>query len=127
MNEITPTLTVQGLPGAFIATGSDPGLLPYLANNFDLGVEWYYGANEYLAVDTFFKHVSQFPQQHTINIDIRDPTTGATSLLPVTQFENGPSANVYGTEIGWQQMLGWGFGYQFNGTLVHTNHPYNPL
>ena len=125
LNELTPTLSVEGMAGAFVGTGSDPGLRPYLANNFDLGVEWYYGANEYLAVDTFFKHVSQFPEQQTRNVDLTDPTTGMTSVWPVMQFVNGPSADVYGMEIGWQQMLMGGFGYQLNGTLVHTNRPYD--
>jgi iron complex outermembrane receptor protein len=42
-----------------------------------------------------------------------------------TQFENAPSANVYGVELGWQQMLVGGFGYQWNATLLHTSQPYN--
>jgi outer membrane receptor protein involved in Fe transport len=37
---------------------------------------------------------------------------------------NSPSANVYGVELAWQQMLKYGFGYQLNGTIVHTNEPY---
>ena len=42
---------------------------------------------------------------------------------PRKALVNSPSANVYGAEIGWQQMLIYGFGYQLNGTLVHTNRP----
>ena len=61
LNEITPALTLGGHVGALTAAGNNPGLLPYLANNFDLGAEWYYGPNEYLAADMFLKHVSQFP------------------------------------------------------------------
>jgi iron complex outermembrane recepter protein len=128
LNEITPTLTLNGRVGALTATGNNPDLLPYLSNNFDLGAEWYYGQNEYLAVDTFFKHVSQFPEQQTINVAIngvQDPTTGQTAQWAETTFVNSPSANVYGAEIGWQQMLALGFGYQINGTVVHTNEPYN--
>jgi TonB-dependent receptor len=128
LTEITPTLTAEGQVGALTATGNNPGLLPYLANNFDLGAEWYYGANEYLAVDTFFKHVSQFPEQKTHDVtidDVQDPTTGTTAVWAETQFENAPSVNIYGAEIGWQQMLPAGFGYQMNATLVYTNHPYN--
>jgi TonB-dependent receptor len=128
LNEITPTLTATGFVGALSATANNPDLLPYLANNFDLGIEWYYGANEYLAIDAFFKHVSHFPEQQTHNVTInnaQDPTTGTTAVWAETQFENAQSANVYGVELGWQQMLIWGFGYQVNGTLVHTNRPYN--
>ena len=129
LNEITPTLPDAAVLVAPTGTVNNPGLLPYLANNFDLGVEWYYGANEYLAVDTFFKHVSHFPEQVTHNVtlnNVQDPMTGTSTLWTETQFENGPSANVYGTEIGWQQMLIEGLGYQLNATLVHTNRPYDP-
>jgi TonB-dependent receptor len=127
LNEITPTLSVGGRVGALTATGNNPGLLPYLSNNFDLGAEWYYGQNEYLALDTFFKHVSQFPQQQVVNTNIngvQDPTTGAAAVWAETTFVNAPSANVYGAEMGWQHMIGYGFGTQINGTVVHTNEPY---
>jgi len=129
LGEITPTLNVSGSRvGALALSGNNPGLLPYLSNNFDLGAEWYYGQNEYLAVDTFFKHVSQFPEQQTVNVTLPgviDPTTGQTAEWAKTTFVNSPTANVYGAEIGWQQMLIYGFGYQINGTVVHTNEPYN--
>jgi TonB-dependent receptor len=129
ISEITPTLSVTSARvGALGLSGNNPGLLPYLANNFDLGAEWYYGQNEYLSVDTFFKHVSQFPEQQTVNVTLPgviDPTTGQTAQWAKTTFVNSPTANVYGAEIGWQQMLVYGFGYQINGTVVHTNEPYN--
>jgi len=127
LSEISPTLTVGGRVGALTATGNNPGLLPYLSNNFDLGAEWYYGQNEYLAIDGFFKHVSQFPEQQTLNVNIngvQDPTTGQEAVFAKTTFVNAPSANVYGVELAWQQMLKYGFGYQLNGTIVHTNEPY---
>jgi len=129
LNEITPTVTANAFVGALSATSNNPALLPYVASNFDLGVEWYYGANEYLAVDTFFKHVAQFPEQQTHDVTInntQDPTTGTTAVWAETEFENAQSADIYGAEIGWQQMLRWGFGYQVNGTLVRTNRPYDP-
>jgi iron complex outermembrane recepter protein len=130
LTEITPTLSVAGSPriGSLGLTGNNPGLLPYLANNFDLGAEWYYGQNEYLSVDGFFKHVSQFPEQQTVNVTLPgviDPSTGQLAQWAETTFVNSPAANVYGLEIGWQQMLVYGFGYQLNGTVVHTNEPYN--
>ena len=128
LNEIAPTLSVGGRVGALTATGNNPDLLPYLSNNFDLGAEWYYGRNEYLAADAFFKHVSQFPEQQTVNVTINnvtDPTTGQLAQWAKTTFVNAPTANVYGVELGWQQMLVYGFGFQVNGTIVHTNEPYN--
>ena len=83
--EITPTLNVSSSRvGALGLSGNNPGLKPYLANNFDLGGEWYYGQNEYLSLDTFFKHVSQFPEQQTVNVTIPgviDPTTGTNGTV----------------------------------------------
>jgi iron complex outermembrane receptor protein len=129
LTEILPTLNVSSSRvGALGLSGNNPELKPYQANNFDLGGEWYYGQNEYLLLDTFFKHVSQFPEQSTVNVTIPgviDPTTGQTAQWAKTTFVNSPTANVYGAELGWQKMLVYGFGYQVNGTVVHTNEPYN--
>jgi TonB-dependent receptor len=129
LNEITPTLSnIGGRVGALSFQGNNPNLKPYLADNFDLGAEWYYGQNEYLSIDGFFKHVSQFPEQITQNVTLnnaQDPTTGTTAVWAETIFVNAPSANVDGVEIGWQHMLPLNFGFQVNGTVVHTNEPYN--
>jgi TonB-dependent receptor len=129
LSEITPTVSVtSSRVGALGLSGNNPGLKPYVANNFDLGSEWYYGENEYLSLDTFFKHVSQFPEQQTVNTTLPgviDPTTGQAAQWAETTFVNSPTANVYGAEFGWQQMLAYGFGYQLNGTVVRTNEPYN--
>ena len=129
LTEITPTLSnVTGRVGALTAQGNNPGLLPYLADNFDLGSEWSYGQNEYVSVDGFFKHVMQFPEQITTNVainNVQDPTTGTTAVWAETTFVNAPAANVDGVEIGWQHMLPLNFGFQVNGTIVHTNEPYD--
>jgi TonB-dependent receptor len=130
LNLIVPTLNLTGLRvGALAASGNNPGLLPYLSDNFDLGAEWYYASNDYLSADIFFKHVSQFPVSQTVEKTINgvmDPTTGSLAQWAVTTYLNGPSADVRGIEVGWQQMLKWGFGFQINGTYVKTNAPYNP-
>jgi iron complex outermembrane recepter protein len=129
LNLIVPTLNLTGLRvGALAAAGNNPALLPYLSDNFDLGAEWYYASNDYLSVDAFFKHVSQFPVSETVEQGINgviDPTTGKLAQWADTTYINGPAADVRGVELGWQQMLKWGFGFQLNGTLVATNSPYN--
>jgi iron complex outermembrane receptor protein len=129
IGNIVPTLSHTGLRvGALAASGNNPDLLPYLSDNLDLGAEWYYGSNDYVALDAFFKHVSQFPISQTVETTINgviDPTTGSLAQWGKTTTVNGPSADVRGLEAGWQQMLKWGFGFQINGTLVATNAPYN--
>jgi iron complex outermembrane receptor protein len=132
LNDITPALVVpQGIrTNALVATGGNPGLQPFLSDNLDVGLEWYYGRNDYISVDAFLKEVTNFivggTTQQPIN-NVIDPTTGKLGVFSVTTEFNGPSAEVRGVEIGAQHML-WdtGFGLQANATFVSTNKPYNP-
>ena len=129
IGEIAPTLSYTfGRVGALTAQGQNPQLLPYLSDNFDVGAEWYYASNDYASVDAFYKRVSQFPVNETVIKSINgviDPTTGSLANWAVTTYLNGPSADVRGLEVGWQQMLWLGFGLQANVTLVATNAPYD--
>src|SRR5579875_2663394 len=127
---------------AITARGNNPNLLPFISNNFDLGAEWYYGPNEYVSVDGFYKKVTNFPTSSVTLISVpgvTDPapptnpqnglplsnTSGQTAVFSETTYTNALSANVTGVEAAWQQMLVWGFGFQINGTYVHTNKNFN--
>jgi iron complex outermembrane recepter protein len=132
LNLITPDLNVsQGQRvGSLVATGGNPDLLPYKSDNLDLGAEWYYAQNSYVAVDAFLKDVSDFIVGGTVEENINnvvDPTTGKLAEFAVTSQVNGPSAEVRGLELALQHMF-WdtGFGVQANGTWVGTNRPYDP-
>ena len=132
INFLTPVLNVGALPrvGALNANGGNPALKPYLSDNLDLAVEWYYGTNSYLAVDGFLKDVTNFivqgTQRQTIN-GVIDPTTGQPAIYTVSQRVNGPDATVNGWEIAWQHVFGdSGFGFNANATFVDTNKPYDP-
>jgi iron complex outermembrane receptor protein len=131
INFLTPVLNVGGLPriGALTATGGNPALKPYLSDNLDLAVEWYYGQNSYLSVDAFVKDVTNFivqgTQRQTIN-DVVDPTTGLPAIYTVSQRVNGPDATVHGWEVALQHVFGdTGFGFSANATIVDTNRPYD--
>jgi TonB-dependent receptor len=131
INFLTPILNVGALPrvGALTANGGNPTLKPYLSDNFDLAVEWYYQPNSYLAIDGFVKDVTNFivqgTQRQTIN-NVIDPTTGQPAVYTVTQRINGPDARVDGLEIAWQHVFGdTGFGFNANATFVDTNKPYD--
>ena len=131
INFLTPVLNVGSLPriGALTATGGNPALKPYLSDNLDLGVEWYYAQNSYLSVDAFVKDVTNFivqgTQRQTIN-DVIDPTTGQPAIYTVSQRVNGPDATVNGWEIALQHVFGdSGFGFNANATFVDTNRPYD--
>jgi iron complex outermembrane receptor protein len=131
LNRINPTLnSIGGRVGSLTATGGNPNLMPYTSDNVDLSAEWYYQANSYLSVDVFNKTVSNFvvagATQQTIN-GVIDPTTNLPANFTVSNYVNGPTANVYGAEFAVQHVFDdSGFGVQANATLVGTNKPYDP-
>jgi iron complex outermembrane recepter protein len=131
INFLTPVLNVGSLPriGALTATGGNPRLKPYLSDNFDFAVEWYYAPNSYAAVDAFTKDVTNFivqgTQRQTIN-NVIDPSTGQPAIYTVSQRVNGPDARIHGFELAWQHVFGdSGFGFNANATIVDTNKPYD--
>ncbi len=135
--QLIPNTTYGGRVDALSATGNNPGLLPYLSDNFDLGAEWYYADNEYVSVDGFYKHVTQFPVSSVQTSTFNNPTTGAVitntaganvgqpAQFALSTFVNGLAANVTGVEVAWQKMLWGGFGFLVNGTYVHSNANFN--
>ncbi len=136
--QIVPNTTYGGRVNALTATGNNPALLPYLSTNFDLGAEWYYGANSYVSLDAFFKHVTNFPTTSVTPVvvpGIIDPapsinpnngtplsnTTGMPLVFQESTVTNALSAEVHGLEFIVQQMLPMGFGVEVNGTYVHSD------
>ncbi len=131
LNLLTPDLNVPAgqRVGALNATGGNPTLLPYLSDNVDLGVEWYYAQNSYASADFFVKEVTNFIVGGTISQGINGVTlpSGQPAIFSVTSQVNGPSAEVRGLELAWQYTIGdTGFGFQSNATFVSTNKPYDP-
>lgn len=129
LNDLGPTVSVGGRVNDLTSSTGNPKLLPLISDNFTLGGEWYYGVNDYIAVEGYFKRVSQFAQLNTATVTINgvmDPTTGKLAQFSQTSYVNGPSANVHGVEITWQQMLPLNFGYTLNANIIGTNRPYNP-
>ena len=132
LNLLTPVLNVGSgqRTGAFTATGGNPNLKPYLSDNFDATIEWYYQRNSYIAVDVFLKNVSNFivtgVNRQSIN-GVIDPNTNLPAQFAVSSRINGPDATVRGVEIASQHVFGdSGFGFQANATFVNTNKPYDP-
>jgi len=132
--QLIPGISYTGRVNALTATGNNPKLLPYLSQNFDLGGEWYYGDNDYVSVDGFHKHVTQFPVSSVQTITVPgviDTAPNSANFGHIAQFAettyiNGLSADVNGVEATWQQMLPLGFGFQVNGTYAHSNANFNP-
>jgi TonB-dependent receptor len=132
--QLIPNTTYGGRVNSLTAQGNNPKLLPYLSQNLDLGAEWYYGSNDYVSVDGFFKHVTQFPVSTVTAITVPgvietstlSPNKGNLAVFQESTITNGAAANVTGIEATWQQMLAYGFGFQVNGTYVHSNANFDP-
>jgi len=131
LGALKPTVNLGTLRvGSLSASGGNPNLKPYLADNFDAGAEWYYQRNSYFAVDFYLKHITNFivggVSTQTIN-NVIDPSTGQVAKFNVNAQINGPEATVRGVEIALQQVFGdSGFGFQANATIPSTNRKYNP-
>jgi TonB-dependent receptor len=130
--DITPVLQVNVTQrkNALVANGGNPDLKPFLSENLDLGVEWYYARNSYVSVAGFMKEVTDFITQGTTSQPINgviDPATGQVASWAVSQWVNGPPAEVRGIEVAIQHMFGdTGFGVQANATKVSTDKPFDP-
>lgn len=128
--DLRPTVNVGTLRvGNLTGSGGNPYLKPYLSDNFDAAVEWYYGRNSYFALNGYLKHITDFVvggvTSQTIN-DVIDPSTGQIAKFNVNAKINGPDATVKGLEIAWQQVFGQsGFGFTANATLPVTNRKFD--
>ncbi|WP_225205002.1 TonB-dependent receptor [Novosphingobium huizhouense] len=131
LGDLRPTINLGTLrKGSLAASGGNADLKPYLADNLDLGAEYYYAPNSYFAVNGFMKFISNFivggVSTQTIN-GVLDPFTGQPAQFQVNGKVNGPDGVVRGVEIAWQQVFGEsGFGFTANATLVSTNRKFDP-
>ncbi|WP_448664207.1 TonB-dependent receptor [Sphingomonas sp. CJ20] len=127
---LRPTVTLGTLRvGSLSASGGNPDLKPYLSDNFDLGMEWYYQPNSYFAVNAYMKHITNFIVGGVTRgpIDgVIDPSTGQTAVFSINAQINGPEATVKGVEVALQHVFGnSGFGFSANATLPSTNRNYD--
>lgn len=129
LGALKPTIGFASLRrGSLSGSGGNPDLKPYLSDNFDAGVEWYYAPNSYVAIDGFYKHLTNFIVGGVRQVTfpgLNDPFTGQPAIFNINGQVNGPDADVRGLEIAWQHVFGnTGFGFQANATLVNTNRKF---
>ncbi|WCM25130.1 TonB-dependent receptor [Sphingomonas sp. QA11] len=128
--DLRPTVNLGTLRvGSLSASGGNPDLKPYLSDNFDAAVEWYYQRNSYFAANFYLKHITNFivggVTQGPIN-NVIDPSTGKLAIFNINSRVNGPEATVKGVELALQHVFGGsGFGFNANATLPTSNRPYD--
>jgi iron complex outermembrane recepter protein len=141
LNNMAPVTNIGTTrPGTLTASAGNPALKPFLSDNMDLSLEWYYGDASYVSAGFFWKDVNNFivtgtKQQTFVTSNgslLTDPSTGAnanapdasdaTAVFTVTLPSNGEEAIVDGVELALQHTFGEsGFGVIVNGTLVNSD------
>ena len=109
--------------------GGNTGLKPDESTNIDFAYENYFAKNSYVAVDLFYKDISNYiinaadPEQWTDYSLTGHPT----ETYEITRPTNGGAATSEGATASYQQALPMGFGIQANYTLMHTSSASGPL
>lgn len=102
------------------------GLKPFIADQFDIGLEWYFDSSSMLSAGLFTKDVKNFVNvvNSTATADeIPFPLTRPEEISNgwiVQQKENGKDAVIQGLELQYQQYFGNGFGSLVNYTYTDT-------
>lgn len=114
-------------PESLTISQGNPDLQPYTSTNFDTGMEWYIDDASYLALETFYKHVSNFS---TI---VSTPVSFLGQTWSLSEPINLNSAKIYGEELTFNYQFTHvlpapfdGLGMAFNYTHVQSSANLSP-
>ncbi|TRY29827.1 TonB-dependent receptor [Aliiglaciecola sp. M165] len=94
----------------------NPNLQPMTANQFDLGVEWYFDEASIVSLTWFRKDISQFFFTNTVQEEIN-----GVVFNQLQRPENGGNSNYEGIEFQVLHDFDNGFGASFNYTYVDAS------
>ena len=132
--DIVPRISLN--PGSLTASGGNPDLDPYRANQFDVSLEWYPTKDTIVAAAFYYKDVEsyitdaltqrRFPvQTSTPNLSRCNLVDAANNLydclFDTTIRSNGRGGTNKGFEFQLTQQLFGGFGVQANYTFSDAN------
>jgi TonB-dependent receptor len=104
LDQLSPATVINSGPRT--GTRGNPNLKPYLADQEDLGFEWYFHPGALLTLTGFAKQIGALISQTTVTEEATfpDQVTGqpTTGVIAFTQPTNGDSATVKGLEAGLQ-------------------------
>lgn len=125
-------------PNNLLASGGNPNLKPFVADNFDVTLEWYPNRSTAISIAAFYKRVQNFivstQADEGFLITDSEDIFGAsnTAVFRVRRPRNTENANVRGIELAAQHTFDWlpspldGFGFQANATFVGSNASFDP-
>ena len=98
-------------------SGGNPNLKPIKGEVFDAGLEWYFAPTSVAAVSVFYDHLSSYVGFGVNSQIYYDQLTKAFAPYEISSPFN-ISGELEGVEVQLQQPIGWGFGFQANGTWI---------
>lgn len=123
----SPSGTNDETPNNQFWVSGNPALKPYVSDQFDIGVEYYFAEKSLLSVTFFTKNVSNFISYSTkTNVPNSEvPFQGVLkpneTSWTVQTYTNGKQATAEGLELQYQQDFGNGFGALVNYTYTDTS------
>ena len=135
MFDLRPVINYDVLrPGENQASGGNPDLKPYLSDNYDLSLEWYFAPTSYASIGGFRKNIKDFVssqyynlQQHIANSTNLPAYPGGAINFLFHAPTNSQSAYAEGLELALQHTLTWlpwpfdGLGFNANATFMHSD------
>lgn len=116
LDQLSPATIINSGPRT--GTRGNPNLKPYLADQEDLGFEYYFHSGALFTITGFAKEINSLISQTTVSEEATfpDQVTGlpTTGVVAFTQPTNGDDATVKGIEVGLQSPF-----YFLPGALSH--------
>lgn len=108
-------------PTANTASSGNVAMDPFRANQFDAGIEWYFGDNDFIGAAFFYKDIESFVSSGSVQDLVYEPNgdqgaPGDMELYTLTVPIQGNGGKVSGIELNYQQMFG-NFGVLANATI----------
>jgi iron complex outermembrane recepter protein len=139
MYDLRPVINYNVLrPGEMQASGGNPDLKPYLSDNYDLSLEWYFSRSSYASIGGFRKNIKDFVSNAYSNLPQHIINSQGIALYPdgVVNFQfnaptNSQSAYAEGLELALQHTFTWlpspfdGLGFNANATFMHSDAQLN--
>lgn len=113
------------LPGNETVTFGNVGLKPMASKQFDLGLEYYYGRGNLVAVTYFHKKIDNFITTDTLvnqQIGLISPDTGKDNWT-INTYKNAGGGKINGIEAQINHGFGNGFGTSVNYTYTDASAP----
>jgi len=150
LNGLRPITTISDYrPGVSTASSGNPGLEPYLSDNFDFSYEWYYNDSSFFSAALFHKKVDDYigtgvetdvildvngnpllnPEGRYVPVGVLEVPVPVVSQsgdpvanFDITRLTNSSEQDITGLELNIQHLFGdTGFGVQANLTLVDSD------